>query len=87
MQLVRTKLVSVGAYGPKILPLKILHSPALHDDIEQSVRFLTGKKVAALRSRLSSLLERLCCDSMWSKFSCPENVVNLSDYSLKRYKT
>ena len=64
----------------------VVHSPSLHDDIDQSVRFLTGKKVAALRSRLSSLLERLCCDSMWSKFSCPENVVNLSDYSLKRYE-
>ena len=62
-------------------------SPSLIHDIEQSIRFLTGKKITAQRSRLSALVDRLCFESIWSKFSCPENIINLSNYCLKRYET
>jgi hypothetical protein len=64
-----------------------IHSPTLIRDIDQCVRFLTEKKVFAQRSRLSSLVDRLCSDSIWCKFSCSDNVVNLSNYSLKLYET
>ena len=63
-----------------------LHDPALINDIEQAVHFFTATKTSALRSRLDSLVDRLCFSSLWSKFSCTDNVINLSDYSPNHFE-